>query len=631
MGSENRGSKSKITHLRREISLLGSFSMGFADVGADVFVAIGLVAAYAAGFSPLAFLIASICYVTTGLVYSELTVIYPYAGGAQIYGMRAKGDALGFLAGWAIMLDYVLDIGLFSIASAGYLSFLFPILQRNIIFFPHTCLEIAFSGIGLTAFLITLTLIGINVLGIKESSFLNQVLVVLTLIVEALVLISGFLFVFKTSSFLKNFVVFGSPVKHREVFYVGFGNVKNENIIYSVTLAMSSFIGIESIAQAAEETKKPAKFLPEAFKLSIIAVILFTLSFSVLGLGTLGWKGLSEAVYNPVAKISSMVPGVGTYLSKFVALVAFAICVVSTNTGVIGVSRVIYSMSRYNLFPLWFSKLHEVRATPVRSIVIFGLLGGLLALLGRIGFVASLYNYGAVLSYVLVNFSHIVLRGVDKDAYRPWKTPLNFKFRGKEVSLVSALGLVSTSAMFSLILLFHPTGRVLGTVWMATGFLVYVVLRKRIKLPVFGRVSAEKIKPALPVIKTGIYVPFYMPSEKVVVTVEQNLRKLNEIYLLTVLTPEELKVRRYSEIEKLSEETGKSLREACKKLRRRGYRCEAQVVIGERNREVINFSEKTGLDEMVFVGIRKRRGIIKPEKYDEIRRKVRVRFFKEII
>jgi len=94
---------SKKVSLKREIGLLGSFSMGFADVGADVFLAIGIVALYAAGFSPLAFLIASICYITTGLVYAELSELYPYAGGAQVYGTKAGGDALGFLVGWAIL------------------------------------------------------------------------------------------------------------------------------------------------------------------------------------------------------------------------------------------------------------------------------------------------------------------------------------------------------------------------------------------------------------------------------------------------------------------------------------------------------------------------------------------------
>jgi len=70
--------------LKREVGWFGSFCMGYADVGADIYVAIGLVAYYAAGAAPIAFLIASITYICTGLAYAELASIYPYAGGAQI-------------------------------------------------------------------------------------------------------------------------------------------------------------------------------------------------------------------------------------------------------------------------------------------------------------------------------------------------------------------------------------------------------------------------------------------------------------------------------------------------------------------------------------------------------------------
>mgnify|MGYP002153782807 FL=1 len=114
--------------LKREVGWYGSFAMGYADVGADLYVAIGLVAFYAAGASPIAFAIASVTYVCTGLAYAELATAYPYAGGAQVYSMKAFNDMIGFIAGWAVMLDYTVDIALFSLASAGYLSFFLPSL-----------------------------------------------------------------------------------------------------------------------------------------------------------------------------------------------------------------------------------------------------------------------------------------------------------------------------------------------------------------------------------------------------------------------------------------------------------------------------------------------------------------------
>ena len=91
--------------LKRDVGWYGSFSMGYADVGADVYIALGLVALYAGGRAPLAFLVAAITYVATALAYAELATAYPYAGGAQVYSMKALNDFAGFIAGWAVMLD----------------------------------------------------------------------------------------------------------------------------------------------------------------------------------------------------------------------------------------------------------------------------------------------------------------------------------------------------------------------------------------------------------------------------------------------------------------------------------------------------------------------------------------------
>src|SRR5713101_1320847 len=96
--------------LKRDVGWYGSFAMGYADVGADVYIALGLVALYAGGRAPLAFLVAAITYVSTGLAYAELATTYPYAGGAHIYSMKAFNDLAGFVAGWAVMLDYTVDI-----------------------------------------------------------------------------------------------------------------------------------------------------------------------------------------------------------------------------------------------------------------------------------------------------------------------------------------------------------------------------------------------------------------------------------------------------------------------------------------------------------------------------------------
>jgi len=234
--------------------------MGYADVGADIYVAIGLVAVFAAGASPLAFLIASITYITTGLAYSELATIYPYAGGAHIYAMKAFNDLVGFIAGWAVMLDYTVDIALFSLASAGYLSFFFPRIIGGQVLVDLLGLKLAIPYLGIIAGALVLLLLAVNIIGIRESSMFNEILVSFDLFVEAIILVSGFVLAFSLARFLGQVTTFGSPILHPNIAYAlpSLG-VQDQNFVYGITLAMTSFIGIESIAQAAEETRRPDK------------------------------------------------------------------------------------------------------------------------------------------------------------------------------------------------------------------------------------------------------------------------------------------------------------------------------------------------------------------------------------
>ncbi|RLG47756.1 MAG: hypothetical protein DRO06_02375, partial [Thermoproteota archaeon] len=474
--------------LKRDVGLFGSFAMGYADVGADVFISLGLVAAYAAGASPLAFALAAVAYVTTGLVYAELSSTYPHAGGAQVFAARGLNDPLSFAAGWMLLLTYTVNIALFAMASAGYLSRLVPAVSSQVSAGP---LEL--SGIQLTALLMTLGLTAVNVKGIRESSALNEAAVMLGLAVQTILLALG-LTSLDPSRLASQLAEFGSP-EAGMASYLPWGEVRVQNFLYGTTLAMCSFIGIESIAQAAEEIKKPHRWIPRATVFSVLAVLVYTIGLCLVGLGTVGWRGLAERLESPLSAVAERLPG-GTLLTPVVSLAGFAVNLVSANTGVVGVSRVVYSMGKFGLMPRWFSAVHPRFRTPVRTVVVFGLIGALMTLLGGIEEAADVYAFGALLSYVLVNASAILIRRRDRRAYRPWKTPLNLSLGDWELPLVAVAGLASCSAMWALILLLHPVGRGMGTLWLAVGALVYAGYRRAVGLPILGRVSGEGVRPA---------------------------------------------------------------------------------------------------------------------------------------
>jgi len=120
---------------------------GYADVGADIYTALGIVALAAAGFTPLAFLAAGLVYALVGLCYAELASAYPVAGGGQFFTLRGLGDVWGFIAGSALLLDYTIDIALFTVVSFGYLNYFLPYLTGERSPYPDPFARGAFVGL----------------------------------------------------------------------------------------------------------------------------------------------------------------------------------------------------------------------------------------------------------------------------------------------------------------------------------------------------------------------------------------------------------------------------------------------------------------------------------------------------
>src|SRR5207302_11340570 len=173
---------------------------GYADVGADIYVALGIVALAALGFTPLAFLAAGLVYAMVGLGYTELASAYPVAGGGQYFALRGLGDFWGFIAGSALLLDYTIDIALFSVASAGYLNFFWPYVFGHA-YVKHTFaigpLTIYDPVLALEAVTLIALLIWLNIRGINDSSLFNEILGGIDIATESSIVIFGFVFAWK--------------------------------------------------------------------------------------------------------------------------------------------------------------------------------------------------------------------------------------------------------------------------------------------------------------------------------------------------------------------------------------------------------------------------------------------------
>ncbi|MFW9956346.1 MAG: APC family permease [Candidatus Thorarchaeota archaeon] len=591
--------------LKREIGWFGSFAMGYADVGADIYVALGLVAAYAAGWAPVAFIIASITYIATGLAYAELATAYPYAGGAQVYSMKAFNDFAGFLAGWLVMLDYTVCTALFAIATTGYLSFFFPVIAQASFIITFLGFELTVSAIGLIAFLIVILLIGINIVGIKEASNLNIVMVGLNIAVLSIIMGLGIFLAFNTGLFNAQIVVQGLPDQVGHISYIWSTDYSNQNFLYAVTLAMSSFIGIESIAQAAEETKRPDKIIPRATKMSIISVLVFAVGLSLISLGMIPWDTLAANLSNPISALVQTIPffGQSVYFLAIIAFTGFAICLVSSNTGIIGVSRVVFSMSNFGLFPKWFSKVNTKTRTPVRTIIVFGSIGAIMALIGHLDWVADLYNFGALLSYLMVNISLIILRQTDRETYRSWKVPFSLRIHVKgiqyEVPLPSLLGIIACSSIWILVVLFHPMGRLLGFSWMGIGIIIYTLHRRHIGKPLLSREIGATIKPMTYKMNALVLL---RPEEKkeVAESISGSLDARFHLTLMSIISTDkwDLPLSKANEYKQLLES---DLQEIASNLESSGFETEFNVQLGSLKRIVADLAVSEKYDFIVLL------------------------------
>ena len=490
--------------LRRSVTPWGSFSWGYSDVGADIFVGLGLVLGAAAGASNVAFLFAGMVYVCIGLAYTELAAAYPVAGGGQYFVYRGLGDIFGFIAGWAVLLDFTIDIVLFAWSCIDYLSKLpiLPILSYT----AHPWIHF------IVVFVVIAWLAGLNVWGVRESSAFNELVSGLDVVSETAILFFGFLFAFDPA-LLAHTMAAAWPTPF--------------NLMNGVSLAIISFVGLESISQAAQETQRPASVIPRTSIRLILTSLIFALAYSNLSLGMHTWHAIPPDAHGhpqmlwhylgseenngaAVAVLASNVPYWGALAALYVPVLGAILLLISSNSGVFGSSRIAYAMSRAQLLPSIFQRVSPSRRTPAVSIVAFcsvatvelifaalpSLSPGVHAIYAHlfrgedgITFLGDLYAFGAAASYSLVFIALIALRLRDPQSPRKFKMPINipFVYKGNRVEfpVVAVIGFIGIMSILVFTMITHEIGRIAGPSWIVLGVIGYIAYRKRKRLPMF--------------------------------------------------------------------------------------------------------------------------------------------------
>jgi basic amino acid/polyamine antiporter, APA family len=450
--------------LERVLGTPALFSTAYGNVGSSIYYALGVTAVFALGLTPLVFVIAGIFFSATALTYAEGTVRYPEAGGSASFARHAFNELASFGAGWAQMLNYIITIAISAFFVPHYLSIFWAPLKQN----PW---DIIFGA------LVIVLLVLLNVVGIQESAKLNIFLALIDFGTQLLLVLLGFVLIFSPSTLVDN-IHWGTAPTWSQFFL-------------AIPIGMIAYTGIETVSNLAEETRDPVKSIPRSIGLVAIAVyaIYFTLpliALSALPVHLIDGKQTTLLALPPEQHgfqndpVLGLVENLGiggvtlSVLKVYVGILAATILFIATNAGIIGASRITYSMATYRQLPEVFRRLHPRFKTPWLSLIVFaGFVSILVLLPGQTKFLGTMYSFGAMLSFTVAHASIVQLRRRYPDEELQFRARPNLRIRGVDWPLFAVFGGTATALAWLVVVVQSPGTRYAGIGWLLVGFASY--------------------------------------------------------------------------------------------------------------------------------------------------------------
>src|SRR3954469_18918723 len=450
--------------LRRTVGVPGLFATAYGNVGSSIYYALGLVAAHALGLTPLVFIFAGGLFALTAKTYAEGASMFPEAGGSSSFARHAFNEIASFFAGWALTLDYIITIAISAFFVPHYLGAFFPALKHN----PGDIV-----GGAVTIALLA----GLNIRGLRESARLNVFLAVADLLTQVLLVVLGAVLIFNPSVLVDQ-IHLGTAPSWRE-------------LIFALSISMVAYTGIETVSNMAEEARDPDQDVPKTVNYVLVAVLGIFAGISIISIvalpitqhGGVYSTQLGTTYENdPVLGIVSALPlgnELETVLRYYVGILAATILLIATNAGLIGISRLSWSLASHRQLPKVFARVHRRYGTPWFTIVVFSVLAALLLIPGQTDFLGNLYSFGAMLSFTTAHVAVIALRYKQPDRHRPYRMPWNVRFCGGLLPVSAVLGAIGTFAAWASVVALHVEARTVGIAWMFVGMAFYFVYRRR--------------------------------------------------------------------------------------------------------------------------------------------------------
>jgi basic amino acid/polyamine antiporter, APA family len=450
--------------MRRALGVPFLYAAASSAVGFSVYFSIGVVADRGLGLTPLIFLAAGLMFAVTSLSYVEGGAMLRERGGSSAFARHAFNELISFIAGWAILIDYLIVLAAAAITVSHYLT---PISGQ----FSGGDAELAVAVvvIGLAAILNVANVTGRN----RQHRLVLLALADLGL--QLLVIIVGLIVVFHPDRLTDQLDLFTTP--------------SVRDIVFSAVIATIAYAGIEAASDLAPDLEFEQADLRRVLAVGSVLVPLMYAGIAAIALMAVpvvpGPHGPETALAGPL--IEEPVLGVvQTYHPAWLAdvmrwmvmLVAVPVLFWAANTAMLGLSRHVYVLATNRQIPSWAGKLQRNYSTPYIAIGIASVLALALAIPGDIRFLARVYAFGALLAVTIAQISIVRLRIVEPDLERPYRVPLNVRFGSHKLPLPAIIGALISGLAWLSVFVLHRNAVFVGGGWMLFGLVFYVIYRK---------------------------------------------------------------------------------------------------------------------------------------------------------
>jgi basic amino acid/polyamine antiporter, APA family len=461
----------KVRGFERVLDAPALFAIAYGEIGSSIYVALGIVAASALGFTPVVLAVTGVVFCLVALSYAEGTAAIPETGGAETFTRRAYNDLIGFVTGWALFLDYLIVIALSALFLPHYVG---AALEVDTLRDRPWDIVVAVCAIAV---------IGVVRLG-RRARLHRPALVValLDLLVQMLVVLIGLALVFSPSTLVDGLSL--AP-----------GQDWLDDLLFAIPLGFLAYTGLETVANLAEEAREPGRTLPRSLFSAIVLVVVLTVLVAVVGVtafpatddGTsaLGSTWLEAPLVGIVTAFQPELPaGLVEALRIAVGLSSALILVMAITTSISGCARLAHSMGTHGMLPRAIGRFERRTLVSRQTIAAITVVAIGILLVGtatgdEAKLLASTYSFGVLLAFTLAQLAVIRLRRLEPDLPRPFRAGPDVRIRGVEVPLAALVGAPLTAAIFVLAMVTHKGARYAGPAWLALGLVVYAGTRWR--------------------------------------------------------------------------------------------------------------------------------------------------------